>query len=107
MFAEDSADGVGEASVFAVVAFARLLVAGAVTSTARVGDSESGRASAEHEAAQQQTGTRRNAQSRHPHVLLIPEETVADKAMVVRGFLHTSRHSSVESLLAEIGRPNR
>jgi hypothetical protein len=77
-----------------------------VTGTARVGDCEPSRASAENEATKQQAGTRRNAQSRHTHVLLIPEETVADKAIVVRGFSHTSRHSSVESLLAEIGRPN-
>ncbi len=51
MFAEDPADGVGEAGVFVIHAFAGLLVAEAVTGTARVGDSESGRASAKHEAA--------------------------------------------------------
>ena len=87
MFVEDPVDDVGAAGVFNNDAFARLFVAPAMTGTARISGGDPGRASAENEATEQQAGTRRNAQSRHPHVLLIPEETVADKGVCREGIL--------------------
>ncbi len=67
-----------KARVFVIDAFARLLIAVAVAPAARVGDCDPGGAIAKYEAANKHAGTRRNAQSRHPHLLLFLDEMVAD-----------------------------
>ncbi|RDH74364.1 hypothetical protein DVS77_32235 [Mycolicibacterium moriokaense] len=78
MFAQDPVDHLGQAHPVVIDTFAGLLVAAAVADPAGIGERQADCAAAEHEATDKHAGTRRNAQGRHPHLLLIPVEIVAD-----------------------------
>ena len=78
MFAQDSVDHLIQTGVFVIDAFARLFIAEPVTGTAWIGESTPGSAVSEHQACNEHADARCDTQSRHPHLVLISDEIVAD-----------------------------